>query len=66
MVLSFTAVKISSTRRLYLQFYMSTFYVVSCQDSGSLCIPTTYSLYVCMYNIGKASVNLGSAQEIIQ
>jgi hypothetical protein len=32
--MSFTAIKISSTSHLYLQFYMSAFYV-SCHESGS-------------------------------
>jgi hypothetical protein len=41
--LSFTAVKISNTCHLYLQFYMSAFYIVSCQESGSVWIPTIYN-----------------------
>jgi hypothetical protein len=42
--LIFTAVKFSSTCHLYLQFYMSAVYILSCQESGSLRIPTIYSL----------------------
>jgi hypothetical protein len=47
------AAKISSTCHLYLQFYMSAFYIVSCQESGSLRTPIIYSftcnpsIYVC-------------------
>jgi hypothetical protein len=41
--LSFTAVKISSTNHLYLQFYMSAFYIVICEGFGSLWIPAIYS-----------------------
>jgi hypothetical protein len=49
----FTTVKISSICNLYLHFYMSKFYVVICQESGSLWTPTIYSftcnssIYVC-------------------
>jgi hypothetical protein len=39
----FTAVKISVTCHLYLQFFMSAFYIGSCQDSGYLWTPTIYS-----------------------
>jgi hypothetical protein len=41
--LSFILVIISSTCCLYLQFYMLAFYIVSCQESSSLWIPTIYS-----------------------
>jgi hypothetical protein len=33
----------SSTCHLHLQFYMSAFYIVSCQESGSLWIPAIYN-----------------------
>jgi hypothetical protein len=45
--------RVSSKCHLYLQFYMSAFCKVSCQESGSLWIPTIYSftckstVYVC-------------------
>jgi hypothetical protein len=44
--LSFTAVKISGTCHLYLQFHMSVFYLVICHESGSLWIPVITVLYV--------------------
>jgi hypothetical protein len=46
--------KVSSICHIYLQFYMSPFYILSCQESGSLWIPAVYSftcnssIYVCM------------------
>jgi hypothetical protein len=39
----YTAVKISSTCHLYLQFYMAALYIVSCKVTGSFWIPTIYS-----------------------
>jgi hypothetical protein len=51
--LSFNAVKISSSCHVYLQFYMLAIYIVSCQESASLWVPTIYSftcnsgIYVC-------------------
>jgi hypothetical protein len=61
--LSFVAVIVSSTWHLYSQVYLSAFYIVICQGSGSLWIHIIYSFicnssiysYVCMYNIYKAS-----------
>jgi hypothetical protein len=38
-----SAAIISSTCHLYLQFYMSAFYIVSCQVSGFLWVHTIYS-----------------------
>jgi hypothetical protein len=46
-----TTVSISCTCHLYLQFYMSAFYIASCQESGSLWTPTIYSFTCNMYNI---------------
>jgi hypothetical protein len=40
--LSFVAVTASSTWHLYLQVYMSEFYIVICQESGSLWIHIIY------------------------
>jgi hypothetical protein len=67
---AFSAVKISSTYHIYLQVYMLAFYIVSCHVSGSLWIATLYSFTcncgICsMYNIHKASVSLGLAQQIM-
>jgi hypothetical protein len=72
----FTTIKISSTCHLYLQFYMLAFYIVSCQESCSLWIPSIYnltcnfSMCICMYglwmyNIYNASVSLGLAWQIV-
>jgi hypothetical protein len=41
--LSFTGVQIRNTSHLHLQFRMSPFYTVSCQESGSLWTPNIYS-----------------------
>jgi hypothetical protein len=41
--LSFTAVIVNSTCHLYLQFYMSSFYIFSCQELCFLWIQTIYS-----------------------
>jgi hypothetical protein len=52
-------VNINRTCHLHLQFCMTAFYIVSCQEPGSLWIPTIYSftcnssLYVHMYNVYK-------------
>jgi hypothetical protein len=48
----FTAVRISSTCHLYLQFYMSAFYKVSCEESRSLWTPTIYS-FTCLPESGS-------------
>jgi hypothetical protein len=40
----FSTVKISTACHLYLQFYMSAFYIDSCQESGSLWACNVYSL----------------------
>jgi hypothetical protein len=49
----FTAVKITGTYHLCLQVYMSAFYTVSFQESGSLWTPTIYSFSckssICIY-----------------
>jgi DNA-directed RNA polymerase subunit N (RpoN/RPB10) len=42
MDVSFTSVKISHTCHLYLQFYMSVFCILSCQEPCSLWIPSVY------------------------
>jgi hypothetical protein len=39
----FTTVGINSTCHLCLQFYMLAFYIVICQESGSLWTPNIYS-----------------------
>jgi hypothetical protein len=43
--LSFVAVVVSSTWHLYLQVYLSAFYIVICQESGSLWIYIYYSQF---------------------
>jgi hypothetical protein len=64
----FTVVKFSSAYNLYLQFYMSAFYIVSCQGSGSLWTSNIYSftfnssilVYVC-----KICTRLGIADHAL-
>jgi hypothetical protein len=58
----FTDLKISSTCHLYLQFYMSAFYIVSCQESGSLWTHNIYS-FTCMYV--QYIIVHGLAQQIV-
>jgi hypothetical protein len=48
----FAAVKISSTCRLYLEFYMSGFYMV--WTPAIYNFTCNSSVYICMYNIYKA------------
>jgi hypothetical protein len=49
----FTAVIVSRTCYLHSQFYISAFYIVTCQESGSLWTPKIYTstcnsgIYVC-------------------
>jgi hypothetical protein len=65
---SFTAIIVSGTCHLYLQFYMSAFYTVSCKESGSLLIHTIYS-FTCSTNVqyieGHSKSRLGTADHAL-
>jgi hypothetical protein len=60
--LSFSAVRISSICHLCLQFYMSAFYAVICQESGFLWICAIYSSWFAC-PVGPRNIASGRTQQ---
>jgi hypothetical protein len=60
----FDAGKISSMCHLYLHFYVSGFYTVVCQESGSLWIPTIYTDWQRATSVVKLSHHVKNHFEI--
>jgi hypothetical protein len=54
-----TAVKISSICQKYFKFYMSSFYIVSCQESGSL-----QSRAICSFTCNSSIHTLSNFMEL--
>jgi hypothetical protein len=69
--LSFVAVILSRTWHLYLQFYLSAYYILICQESGPLWVYIIYtfirnsSTYVRKYIQGLCQSRLGTADHAL-